>query len=212
MRRVVLAAVALAAAGGSSAPEQPFPGSLAVRQGHLRATLDVSAAFPPEVERTVHDGLTHVVAMHVSVAPEAGGAPLAVWAREVEVLWDVWEERYSVTATDPEHPRGRTLRFRDFKALRGFLAEAGDLDLGPTAALGGGRWVVIARVELNPVKELRERTRELVRGQRGGQGADGGTPSVLGAMASYLLGGAGGEGQARFFRSRPFVVRDGTVK
>ncbi len=212
MRRAALAALALAAIGSSPVPEQPFPGSLAVKQGRLRATLDLSAAFPPELERTVRDGLTHVVAMHVSVAPEGGGAPVAIWAREVEVLWDVWEERFSVTATDPEHPRGHALRFRDFKALRGFLSDERDLALGPTAALGGGRWVVVARVELNPVKELRERTRELVRGQRGGQGADGGSPSVLGAMASYLLGGAGGEGQARFFRSRPFVVRDGTLK
>lgn len=212
MRRAVLAALALAAIGASPVPEQPFPGSLAVRQGRLRATLDLSTAFPPDLDRTVRDGLTHVVTMHVSVAPEGGGAPVAIWAREVEVLWDVWEERFSVTATDPEHPRGHGLRFRDFKALRGFLSDARDLDLGPTAALGEGHWVVVARVELNPVKELRERTRELVRGQRGGQGTDGGSPSVLGAMASYLLGGAGDEGQARFFRSRPFVVRDGTVK
>ncbi|HET6923367.1 MAG TPA: hypothetical protein VFI16_09485, partial [Anaeromyxobacteraceae bacterium] len=93
-----------------------------------------------------------------------------------------------------------------------FLAEAHDLDLGPAAPLGNERWVMVARVELDPVKELLERTRELVRGQRAGPGADGGTPSVLGAMASYLLGGAGGEGRARFFRSRPFALRDGTLK
>ncbi len=212
MRCAVLTALALAAAGGPAAPELPFPGSLAVKQGRLLATLDLSEAFPPGMERTLRDGLTHVVAMHVSLVPEAGGTPLAIWPREIEVLWDVWEERFGVTATDPEHPRGRALRFRDFKALRGFLSEARNVDLGPAAALGQERWVVVARVELNPVKDLRERTRELVRGQRGGQGADGGTPSVLGAMASYLLGGAGGDGQARFFRSRPFAVRDGTVK
>lgn len=211
MRCAVLATLALAAAG-PPAPEPPFPGSLAVKQGRLLATLDLSAAFPPEMERMLRDGLTHVVAMYVSLVPEAGGAPLAIWPREIEVLWDVWEERFGVTATDPEHPRGHALRFRDFKALRGFLSEARNVDLGPAAALGQERWVVVARVELNPVKELRERTRELVRSQRAGQGADGGTPSVLGAMASYLLGGAGGDGQARFFRSRPFAVRDGTVK
>lgn len=212
MRRAVLAATALLAAAAAQAPEPPFPGSLAVAQGRLQAGLDLSAAFPTEMERTLRDGLTHVVTLHVSLVPAAGGAPRSAWAREVELLWDVWEERFDVTATDPEHPRGRALHFRDFKALRGFLAEAHDLDLAPAAPLGEGRWVMVARVELDPVKELLERTRELVRGQRAGPGPDGGTPSVLGAMASYLLGGAGGEGQARFFRSRPFEVRDGTVK
>ncbi len=212
MRRAVLAAIACLAAGAAPAPEPAFPGSLALKQGRLRASLDLSAAFPPELERDLHDGLTHVVALHVSLVPEAGGAPLAVWAREVEVLWDVWEERFGVTATDADHPRGRPHQFRDFAGLRGFLARANDLDLGPATPLGDGRWVVVARVELDPVRDLLERTRELIRGQRAGQGPDGGAPSVLGAMASYLLGGAAGEGQARFFRSRPFAVRDGTLQ
>jgi len=212
VRRAVLAAIACLAAGAATAPEPAFPGSLSLKQGRVLASLDLSAAFPPELERDLRDGLTHVVALHVSLVPEPGGAPLAVWAREVEVLWDVWEERFGVVATDPDHPRGRPLQFLDFAALRAFLAGANDLDLGPAAPLGDGRWVLVARVELDPVKELLERTRELVRGQRAGQGSDGGTPSVLGAMASYLLGGAGGEGQARFFRSRPFAVRDGTLK
>lgn len=208
MRRAVLAATALLVAGAAQAPERPFPGSVAVAQGRLQASLDLSDAFPSGMERTLRDGLTHVVTLHVSLVPDAGGSPLSAWAREVELLWDVWEERFDVGATDPEHPRGRRLRFRDFASLRAFLADARGLDLGPSAPLTGERWVVVARVELDPVKELVERTRELVRGH----GADGGAPSMLGAMASYLLGGAGGEGQARFFRSRPFVVRDGTVK
>ena len=211
MRRAVLAVTALLAAGAAQAPEAPFPGSVAVARGRLQASLDLSDAFPREMERALRDGLTHVVTLHVSLVPAAGGAPLSAWAREVELLWDVWEERFDVNATDPEHPQGRRLHFRDFAALRSFLSEARQVDLGPAAPLGGERWVVVARVELDPVKEILERTRELVRGQRAGQGADG-APSVLGAMASFLLGGAGGEGQARFFRSRPFAVSEGTVK
>lgn len=207
MRRAVLAATALLAAGAAQAPEPPFPGSVAVAQGRLQATLDLSPAFPPGMEKTLRDGLSHVVTVHVSLVPAEGGAPRSAWAREVELLWDVWEERFDVGAIDPEHPRGRRLHLRDFAGLRAFLAEVRDLDLGPAAPLSEGRWAVVARVELDPVKELLERTRELVR-----QGPDGGAPSVLGAMASYLLGGAGGEGQARFFRSRPFEVRDGAVR
>ncbi len=211
MRRAVLAAMALLAAGAAQAPELPFPGSLTVAQGRLQASLDLSAAFPPEMDRALRDGLSHVVTIHVSLVPAAGGAPLSAWAREVEALWDLWEERFDVTATDPEHPRGRALHFRDFNGLRAFLSEARELDLGPATALGDQRWVMVARVELDPVEEIVDRTRELIRGQRSGQGPDAGH-SVLGAMASYLLGSAGSEGQARFFRSRPFALRDGTLK
>lgn len=211
MRRAVLAATALLAAGAARAPELPFPGSLAVAQGRLQASLDLSAAFPREMERVLRDGLTHVVTIHVSLLPAAGGPPLSAWAREIELLWDLWEERFDVTAIDPEHPRGQALRFRDFPALRAFLSEARDLDLGPASSLGDERWVMVARVELDPVEDLVDRTRDLIRGRHPGQGPDG-SPSVLGAMASYLLGGAGGEGQARFFRSRPFALRDGTLR
>lgn len=203
--------MAFLAAGG--APDrQDFPGSLSVRQERLVASLDLSAAFPPGLERELRDGLTHVVAVHVSVMPAAGGPPLSVWAREIEVLWDVWEERFGVSATDPEHPRGRSLQLPGWAALRDFLAEARDLDLGAAVALGDGTWVLVARVELNPVKELLERTRELIGGPRAGSRPAGGSPSVLGAMASYLLGGAEANAEARFFRSRPFRVRDGAVR
>ena len=211
MRRAALAVTALLAAGAAQAPEAPFPGSLVVAQGRLQASLDLSAAFPREMERALRDGLAHVVTIHVSLVPGGGGPPLSAWAREIELSWDLWEERFDVTATDPEHPRGRALHFRDFAGLRAFLSEARQLDLGPAAPLGDQRWVMVVRVELDPVRELVDRTRELIRGQRPGQGPNG-PPSVLGAMASYLLGGAGGEGQARFFRSRPFALHDGTLR
>jgi hypothetical protein len=90
------------------------------------------------------------------------------------------------------------------------MSDATGLDLGPVAAVGTGRWVVQARVEVNPVsRELLERTREFIANPP--SGVRGGTPSrsVLGAMASYLFQGSEG-GDARLFACRPFSA--GEVK
>jgi hypothetical protein len=220
--RAALVVLAIAAAGAAvlaarvaTAPQvaAAAPGTVAVRQGRVLATFDLSEAFPPDLQRQLGNGLTHVVALHVSLVPEKGDAPAAIYGRTIEILYDVWKEAYGVTVKDPEHPAGRQLSLAGWKELRPFLAEAREVDLAPASVLGGGRWVVVARVELDPVsEELLDRTRELIANPRAGAGADGGSPSVLGAMASYLLRtGQPGPG-VHFFRSRPFTFEGGSVR
>ncbi len=205
---VLAARVATAPQGASAAP-----GAVAVRQGRLLATFDLSEAFPPDLQRQLGNGLTHVVTLHVSLVPEKGDAPAAIYGRTIEILYDVWKEAFQVTVKDPEHPSGRQLSLAGWKELRPFLAEAREVDLAPASTLGGGTWVAVARVELDPVsEELLDRTRELIANPRAAAGADGGSPSVLGAMASYLLrAGPPGPG-VHFFRSRPFAVEGGSVR
>lgn len=180
---------------------------LEARDGRLVARLDLSPAFPDELQRTFGNGLTNVVTVHVALAPEGGDPPAALGGRELDVLYDVWEESYAVTVKDGDSPRGRRLSARSWAELRDLLADAGPLDLAPMALLGEGRWVLRTRVEVNPVsRELLDRTREFIANPAAG--VRGGSPSrsVLGAMASYLLQGSDA-GEARHFRSRPFTAR-----
>jgi hypothetical protein len=110
---------------------------------------------------------------------------------------------------DPASPRGRARTFRRFEELRAFLADGRDLDLGPVAGLGGARWVLQTRVEVNPVsKELLQRTREFIANPSAG--GRGGTPSrsVLGAMASYLLKGTDPGADVHLFRTPSFTARE----
>ncbi len=66
---------------------------------------DLGPAFTDEGLRRLGNGLTNVVSMVVAVVPEEGGPPVAVTGRVVEVLYDVWEEDYTVTVRDPRLPR-----------------------------------------------------------------------------------------------------------
>jgi hypothetical protein len=185
----VLAAAALAVAGpAAAAPPQPLPLQLTTRAGRVVATVDLSTAFPAALEREMGNGLTNVVAIYVTVIPAGGRHPAMLYGRVVDILFDVWEETYSVTVKDAHVPQGVRFVLADFKALRAFLSQEHDLDLGPLALLPADGFFVEARVEVNPVsKEQLERTREFIANPAAGTRAQGGSRSVLGAMASFLL-------------------------
>ncbi len=205
--RAGLAAL-LAAAALARARDVPatIPSSLEVHDGRLRATLDLGPAFPPDRQKQLSNGLTNVLAIHVALLPERGGDPVALYGREIDVLYDVWEESYAVTVKDPEAPRGRRLVFPRFPELQGYLARARGVDLGPIEGLGSSSWVLQTRLELNPVsKELLERTREFIAHPTAGRT---GSPSrsVLGAMASYLLKSADTGADVHLFRSQAFTA------
>jgi hypothetical protein len=203
-----LATAAALSALALAAPSRAAPSHLAVRLaekgGRVLAEVDLGAAFAPAVERELGNGLTNVVAVYVSVLPTGGAEPALVHGRVIEILFDVWEETYAVTVKDPRTPQGVRLVVRDFEALRAFLSEERDLDLGPASLLPDGRFVVEARVEVNPVsKEQLHRTREFIANPAAGSRAGTGSRSVLGAMASFLLREPAPGSDVHLFRSRP---------
>ncbi len=202
---LLAAAFACALAGSAAAAPAPLPARLMVRGGRLQAALDLSAAFPAGIERELGNGLTNVVAVYVAVVPEGGGGPTALYGRVMEILFDVWEETYSVTVKDPRTPQGLRLVLRDFGALRRFLSDERDLDLGSSAALPDRAFHLEARVEVNPVsKEQLQRTREYIANPSAGTRTAGGTRSVLGAMASFLLREPDAGSDVHLLRSRSF--------
>jgi hypothetical protein len=211
-----LLAVALAAlAPAALAHEVPsaLPSAVEARGARLTVTLDLGPAFPPSLQKQLSNGLTNVIAVHVTLVPERGSEPEAIFGREIDVLYDVWEETYGVTVKDPESPAGRRRTFRRFDDLRAFLAEARAIDLGPVSELGSGSWVVQTRVEINPVsKELLERTREFIANPAAAGRSGAPSRSVLGAMASYLLKGADPGADVHVFRSPPFTAREVTAR
>jgi phage tail protein X len=168
--------------------------------------VDLSAAFPPTLEHELGNGLTNVVAVYVTVTPESGRHPALLYGRVVEILFDVWEETYAVTVKDPHVPQGVRLVLPDFKALRRFLAQERDLDLGPSSLLPREGFYVEARVEVNPIsKEQLERTREFIANPATGSRAQGSSRSVLGAMASFLLREPDAGTDVTVFRAGPLA-------
>lgn len=206
-----LSALALLLAAGAAARDvpRPPPSALAAEEGRLIAVVELDSAFPSDLQKRLSNGLTNIIAIHVALVPELGGPPAALYGREIDVLYDVWEERYGVTVKDPASPAGRSQNFSTFEALRAFLARASGVELGPLDQLGTGRWVTQTRLELNPVsRELLERTREFIANP--GAGGRGGSPSrsVLGAFASYLLRSADAGADVHQLRSPPFTARE----
>lgn len=202
-----LAALALAAAlpGRARAQASPLVARLAVEEGRVLASVDLSAAFGPSLDRELGNGLTNFVAVYVAVLPERGRTPALVHGRVFEILFDVWEETYAVTLKDPHVPQGVRTVVRDFATLRTLLADERRLDLGPSALLPKEPFVVEARVELNPLsKEQLQRTREFIANPAAGTRATGGSRSVLGAVASFLLREPEPGSGVHLFRSRPF--------
>ncbi len=182
-----LGAVASLAAVAASAHDAhgALTSLVEARGTRLAATVDLAPAFPPGLQKQLSNGLTNVIEIHVTLLPERGQEPAALYGREVDVLYDVWEETYGVTVKDPVSPRGRQRTFRRFEELRAFLGEARGIDLGPLSELGNGSWVVQTRVELNPVsRELLERTREFIANPSAAGRSGAPSRSVLGAMAS----------------------------
>jgi hypothetical protein len=213
VRRLSPRTAALAALlAALSTPAHDVPGSLPsrveARAGRVEASIEIAPAYPSDFRKHLSNGLTNVIALHVALVPERGDQAAALFGREIDVLYDVWEETYGVVVRDAATPRGRQLVFATYPALSAFLAEVRAVDLGPLADLGAGRWVVQTRVEVNPVsKELLEKTREFIAnpsaGARGGP-----SRSVLGAFASYLLKGADPGVDVHVFRSAPFTARE----
>jgi hypothetical protein len=203
--RAALAALALASGPAAAAP-LPLPIELATRGGRLVASVDLAPAFPASLERDLGNGLTNLITVYVAVVPEGSRQPVLLHGRMIEILFDVWDEAYLVTVKDPHFPQGVRLVLPDFRALRAFLADERDLDLGPATLLPRGAFVVEARVEVNPVsREQLQRTREFIASPAGGARASGGgSRSVLGAIASFLLREPDPGSEVHLFRSRPF--------
>lgn len=199
-----LAAGLLAAAPVRAAPVQPMPARLDARGGRVVASVDLGAAFAPALEKELGNGLTNVVAVWVALLPEHGGDPVLVHGRLVEILFDVWDETYAVTVKDRQRPAGGRRVVADWKGLRALLADERDLDLGGLDDLPPGPFVLEARVEVNPVsREQLQRTREYL--AAGGAHAGGGSRSVLGAVASFLLRDPDPGTDIFRLRSRPFT-------
>jgi hypothetical protein len=200
-----LAALALAAPA-AAATTSPLALSLAAKDGRLLASVRLEQAFTRADDKELGNGLTNVVAIWLTVLPAAGGPPALAYGRVIDILFDVWDEVYVVTVKDPRAPQGVRVVLRDAAALRAFLSDQRDLDLGPAALLPDGPFVVEARVEVNPVSpEQLRRTREFIANPSAGSRASGGgSRSVLGAMASFLLRDPDPGTDVHLFRSRAF--------
>lgn len=206
LRAALLAAALAAAPGRAAAPERAISVRIAPVKARAIVSLDLGSLFDAGREQTFGNGLTNVVVVYTSVVPARGGAPVAAHGRIIEILYDVWEETYAVVVNDPDHPV-RRLVLPNFAALRAFLADQRQVDVGPHDALPEAFRLEV-RVEVNPVsREQLQRTREYIAATAAGTRASG-SRSVLGAVASFLLREPDAGTDVHVFRSDVFTRGD----
>jgi hypothetical protein len=206
-RRPLALALALAAVAflPSRAGAEPLHVTLASRDGRVAATIDLSSALPPELPGRLGNGLRNVIAVFVTVVPEGSREPSIGFARVIDVLFDVWEERWSVTVRDPQSPGGNRRMLTSEAELAQLLSHAADGDLGPVASLPSTSFALHVRIDVNPVSpELLARTREYLAGAAGRPG--GSSRSVLGAVAGFLLREPEEDEGILFLSSRPLTA------
>ncbi len=195
------AAFAIAAIATPALATDPVPANLTGRDGHAIAALDLGAALPADLATRLGNGLQNVLAIFVGVVPAGADEPTAGIARVLEILFDVWEETWTVTIRDAQSPGGRRTVVATAAELRRILAHGADADLGPAAQLPA-TFSLVVRIDVNPVSpELLARTREYLAGAAGRPG--GTSRSVLGAVAGFLLRQPDDEGEVLLLRSSP---------
>jgi len=182
---LAVALLVVAAAAGAAPPPDPAPLQVDCRavDGRLRVAIDLAPAIDADLERRLGNGLAGTVRVTVA-ALDAGGGAAASAVRDVDVLFDVWTETFTLTVREPGAPPASS-QAADWATVRRRLAAPAPFDLGPVAALPE-RFTIEARLELDPLTPGQlERTRERLTHPAGGPSAGG--RSLLGTLAALLL-------------------------
>lgn len=187
----LLAALSAAPAGGPRAddPEIGFRErrlGLRVEGGVLRATFSYRDAFAPQIRRKMTSGLPTRLLLHCTVESARSAKPVSYWARSAEIVYDLWEEKFAISVSDPAGKR----RTRVATAEQAIDA-TGILWREPVADVSGvrpGAYRLRAVAEVNPVSEemVRNIQRWIAR-PRGVQGDNEARTNFFGAFVGRFV-------------------------
>jgi hypothetical protein len=179
-----------------------------VKDGQLEISVGLQDLFGATERQRLSSGFATRVLIRAAVQDESTGEPVAVAVQRAEIVYDIWDEKFSVRATRglgaELHLAARTADEAIWRAtvLTDFpLAEAKRLR-------PDGRYVVVVRGDLNPISEdlLVEVRRWLVQPARG-QRRLGAGDSFFGSFVSIFVNPRieDSERQVRFV-SQPFAL------
>ena len=195
----------------SARADDPLPqrvAGVAVKNGQLLISVGLQDLFGPAERQHLTSGFSTHVLIRVALqeAGNAEGEPVALAVQRAEIVYDIWDEKFSVRVT-----RGLGAELRA-------LAPTADEAIWRAAALSqfpiadtnrlrpGGHYVVLVRGDLNPISEdlLADVRRWLVQPARG-QRRLGAGDSFFGSFVSIFVNPRieDSERQVRF-TSQPF--------
>jgi hypothetical protein len=172
-RALLLAVAGLAVSAPAMAADRPPVRTTGVdiRDGQLVVSVGLQDLFGPAEREHLTSGFTTRVLIRVALEDQATGEPMAIAVQRAEIVYDIWDEKFSVRTTrglgaelravaaSADEAIWRATALRDFP-----IADAGRLR-------AGRRYAVVVRGDLNPISndllaDVRHWLVEPARGQR----------------------------------------------
>ena len=153
-RVLVAAAAALTAAGPAAAADRPpvRTTGVAVRNGQLAISVGLQDLFGSAEREHLTSGFSTRVLIRVALEDQASGEPVAIAVQRAEIVYDIWDEKFSVRTT-----RGLGAELRAVAATADEAiwraATLHDFPIADVARLRPGRYVVVVRGDHNSISE-----------------------------------------------------------
>jgi len=181
-----------------------------VKNGQLLISVGLQDLFGAAERQHLTSGFSTHVLIRVALqdAANANGEPVALALQRAEIVYDIWDEKFSVRVTRGLGAELRALAPNADEAISRATA-LWQFPIAETSRLRpGGRYVVLVRGDLNPISEdlLADVRRWLVQPARG-QRRLGAGDSFFGSFVSIFVNTRieDSERQVRFV-SQPFAV------
>ena len=215
----VLLAVSPAVLSGTARADDPLPQRVtgaAVTNGQLVISVGLQDLFGPAERQHLTSGFSTRVLIRVALqdASSDEGEPLSMAVQRAEIVYDIWDERFSVRVTRGLGAELRAIAPTAEEAIWRATALY-QFPIAETARLqSGGRYVVLVRGDLNPISEdlIKDVRRWLVQPARG-QRRLGAGDSFFGSFVSIFVNPRieDSERQVRFV-SQPFSFPAETLR
>jgi hypothetical protein len=183
---------------------------LGVKNGQLLLSVGLQDLFGPAERQHLTSGFSTRILIRVALqdAGDAEGEPLALAVQRAEIVYDIWDEKFSVRVTRGLGAELRAIAPTAEEAIWRATA-LWQFPIAETKRLRpGGRYMVLVRGDLNPISEdlLADVRRWLVQPARG-QRRLGAGDSFFGSFVSIFVNPRieDSERQVRFV-SQPFML------
>jgi len=203
-------ATVMGAAAHAADPLTQRATGLGVKNGQLLISVGLQDLFGPAERQHLTSGFSTRILIRVALqdAGDAEGEPLALAVQRAEIVYDIWDEKFSVRVTGGLGAELRAIAPTAEEAIWRATA-LWQFPIAETKRLRpGGRYMVLVRGDLNPISEdlLADVRRWLVQPARG-QRRLGAGDSFFGSFVSIFVNPRieDSERQVRFV-SQPFML------
>ncbi|MFO8073082.1 MAG: DUF4390 domain-containing protein [Polyangia bacterium] len=194
-RRLTVFAAQLAIAALAAVVLAPIPAEakrplrrigISVDHGEVQVTSGFRDVFTEKVRKKMKSGLPTRLSIRVGLERRGKRKPVTFWARNIEIVYNLWEERFLVTFEDRKGRRStRVETVDDAVGIAGILWKT---PVASTENLEPGAYRVRAVIEANPVsEEMLENIRRWLSRPSDGPGGTESRSNFFGSFVGFFV-------------------------